>query len=205
MNGSPSKQTLRRQKELNYQLDFPVIYKSSCWFKQIWRCLCGTDIPMSVGIVEPKTHPSQLNAAEFLWDMKKRTSVFVQVAHTSSLCATGCGSCCSCWCIETVVLAFTTLSLLVCHRNCRFWNPMASADIFRCTASAQSSLPGSTAERRASPSGSRLTPSPRETLESTQSTSTLPPAKSKSLRSTPFHSWVEVGVFSTLYLSELVS
>lgn len=46
---------------------------------------------MSVGIVEPKTHPSQLNAAEFLWDMKKRTSVFVQVTHThrqSSLCAT---------------------------------------------------------------------------------------------------------------------
>ncbi|MEQ2214675.1 hypothetical protein XENOCAPTIV_016158, partial [Xenoophorus captivus] len=37
------------------------------------------DIPMSVGIVEPKTHPSQLNAAEFLWDMNKRTSVFVQV------------------------------------------------------------------------------------------------------------------------------
>ncbi|TMS18146.1 Upstream-binding protein 1 [Larimichthys crocea] len=36
-------------------------------------------IPMSVGIVEPKTHPSQLNAAEFLWDMNKRTSVFVQV------------------------------------------------------------------------------------------------------------------------------
>lgn len=36
---------------------------------------------MSVGIVEPKTHPSQLNAAEFLWDMNKRTSVFVQVTH----------------------------------------------------------------------------------------------------------------------------
>uniref|UniRef100_A0A3B3ZCU7 Grh/CP2 DB domain-containing protein n=1 Tax=Periophthalmus magnuspinnatus TaxID=409849 RepID=A0A3B3ZCU7_9GOBI len=36
-------------------------------------------IPMSVGIVEPKTHPSQLNAAEFLWDLNKRTSVFVQV------------------------------------------------------------------------------------------------------------------------------
>lgn len=37
---------------------------------------------MSVGIVEPKTHPSQLNAAEFLWDLNKRTSVFVQVTHT---------------------------------------------------------------------------------------------------------------------------
>lgn len=62
---------------------------------------------MSVGIVEPKTHPSQLNAAEFLWDMKKRTSVFVQVSHTSSLC----GSCCSSWCIETIVLTFTALAL----------------------------------------------------------------------------------------------
>lgn len=46
-----------------------------------YLCLCETDIPMSVGIVEPKTHPSQLNAAEFLWDMNKRTSVFVQVTH----------------------------------------------------------------------------------------------------------------------------
>lgn len=44
-------------------------------------CLCEADIPMSVGIVEP-THSSQLNAAEFLWDMNKRASVFVQVTHT---------------------------------------------------------------------------------------------------------------------------
>ncbi|XP_033981171.1 upstream-binding protein 1 isoform X4 [Trematomus bernacchii] len=41
--------------------------------------LLDIDIPMSVGIVEPKTHPSQLNAAEFLWDLNKRASVFVQV------------------------------------------------------------------------------------------------------------------------------
>uniref|UniRef100_A0A3Q0STU4 Upstream-binding protein 1 n=1 Tax=Amphilophus citrinellus TaxID=61819 RepID=A0A3Q0STU4_AMPCI len=41
--------------------------------------LLDIDIPMSVGIVEPKTHSSQLNAAEFLWDLNKRTSVFVQV------------------------------------------------------------------------------------------------------------------------------
>ncbi|XP_013861192.1 upstream-binding protein 1 isoform X1 [Austrofundulus limnaeus] len=41
--------------------------------------LLDIDIPMSVGIIEPKTHSSQLNAAEFLWDMNKRTSVFVQV------------------------------------------------------------------------------------------------------------------------------
>ncbi|KAF3833837.1 hypothetical protein F7725_025041 [Dissostichus mawsoni] len=37
--------------------------------------LLDIDIPMSVGIVEPKTHPSQLNAAEFLWDLNKRASV----------------------------------------------------------------------------------------------------------------------------------
>uniref|UniRef100_A0A8C6WLU9 Upstream-binding protein 1 n=1 Tax=Neogobius melanostomus TaxID=47308 RepID=A0A8C6WLU9_9GOBI len=41
--------------------------------------LLDIDIPMSVGILEPKTHPSQLNAAEFLWDLNKRASVFVQV------------------------------------------------------------------------------------------------------------------------------
>ncbi|XP_074468487.1 upstream-binding protein 1 isoform X5 [Sebastes fasciatus] len=41
--------------------------------------LLDIDIPMSVGIVEPKTHLSQLNAAEFLWDLNKRSSVFVQV------------------------------------------------------------------------------------------------------------------------------
>ncbi|XP_039536661.1 upstream-binding protein 1 isoform X2 [Pimephales promelas] len=41
--------------------------------------LLDIDIPMSVGITEPNTHTSQLNAAEFLWDLSKRTSVFVQV------------------------------------------------------------------------------------------------------------------------------
>ncbi|XP_051520283.1 upstream-binding protein 1-like [Myxocyprinus asiaticus] len=41
--------------------------------------LLDIDIPMSVGITEPRTHASQLNAAEFLWDLSKRASVFVQV------------------------------------------------------------------------------------------------------------------------------
>ncbi|XP_046875413.1 upstream-binding protein 1 isoform X3 [Hypomesus transpacificus] len=41
--------------------------------------LLDIDIPMSVGIVEPKKNSSQLNAAEFLWDLNKRASVFVQV------------------------------------------------------------------------------------------------------------------------------
>ncbi|XP_041759399.1 upstream-binding protein 1 isoform X2 [Coregonus clupeaformis] len=41
--------------------------------------LLDIDIPLSVGIVEAKANPSQLNAAEFLWDLNKRASVFVQV------------------------------------------------------------------------------------------------------------------------------
>ncbi|XP_066547296.1 upstream-binding protein 1 isoform X2 [Amia ocellicauda] len=41
--------------------------------------LLDIDIPMSVGIIDPRTNPSQLNAAEFLWDLTKRASVFVQV------------------------------------------------------------------------------------------------------------------------------
>uniref|UniRef100_A0AAZ3SVI3 Upstream-binding protein 1 n=1 Tax=Oncorhynchus tshawytscha TaxID=74940 RepID=A0AAZ3SVI3_ONCTS len=41
--------------------------------------LLDIDIPLSVGIMEPKADPSQLNAAEFLWDLNRRASVFVQV------------------------------------------------------------------------------------------------------------------------------
>uniref|UniRef100_A0AAR2KCT9 Upstream-binding protein 1 n=1 Tax=Pygocentrus nattereri TaxID=42514 RepID=A0AAR2KCT9_PYGNA len=41
--------------------------------------LLDIDIPMCVGITEPRTHGSQLNAVEFLWDVSKRASVFVQV------------------------------------------------------------------------------------------------------------------------------
>ncbi|XP_048455085.1 transcription factor CP2-like protein 1 isoform X1 [Rhincodon typus] len=37
------------------------------------------DIPLSVGIVDPRANPTQLNTIEFLWDPTKRTSVFVQV------------------------------------------------------------------------------------------------------------------------------
>ncbi|KAI2649584.1 Transcription factor CP2 [Labeo rohita] len=40
------------------------------------------DIPMSVGVVDPRANPTQLNTVEFLWDPSKRTSVFIQ----SSLC-----------------------------------------------------------------------------------------------------------------------
>ncbi|XP_035287417.1 upstream-binding protein 1 isoform X5 [Anguilla anguilla] len=41
--------------------------------------LLDIDIPLSAGIIDPRTNPSQLNAAEFLWDLSKRASVFVQV------------------------------------------------------------------------------------------------------------------------------
>ncbi|CAN9498068.1 unnamed protein product [Ophioblennius macclurei] len=37
------------------------------------------DIPLSVGIVEPQSHPLHLNTIEFLWDPAKITSVFIQV------------------------------------------------------------------------------------------------------------------------------
>ncbi|CAH2224556.1 alpha-globin transcription factor CP2 isoform X1 [Pelobates cultripes] len=37
------------------------------------------DVPMSVGIIDPRSNPNQLNTVEFLWDPSKRTSVFIQV------------------------------------------------------------------------------------------------------------------------------
>uniref|UniRef100_A0A2K5DJM3 Grh/CP2 DB domain-containing protein n=1 Tax=Aotus nancymaae TaxID=37293 RepID=A0A2K5DJM3_AOTNA len=41
--------------------------------------LLDLDIPMSVGIIDTRTNPSQLTAVEFLWDPAKRTSAFIQV------------------------------------------------------------------------------------------------------------------------------
>ncbi|XP_025946052.1 upstream-binding protein 1 isoform X2 [Apteryx rowi] len=41
--------------------------------------LLDLDIPMSVGVIDIKTNPSQLNAVEFLWDPTKCTSAFIQV------------------------------------------------------------------------------------------------------------------------------
>lgn len=37
------------------------------------------DIPLSVGILEPCSHPLHLNTVEFLWDPAKTASVFIQV------------------------------------------------------------------------------------------------------------------------------
>lgn len=44
-----------------------------------------TDIPMSVGIIDPRANPTQLNTVEFLWDPSKRTSVFIQVREVRKL------------------------------------------------------------------------------------------------------------------------
>uniref|UniRef100_A0A674HZI9 Transcription factor CP2 like 1 n=1 Tax=Terrapene triunguis TaxID=2587831 RepID=A0A674HZI9_9SAUR len=37
------------------------------------------DIPLSVGILDPRASPTQLNTVEFLWDPSKRASAFIQV------------------------------------------------------------------------------------------------------------------------------
>ncbi|XP_041505059.1 transcription factor CP2-like protein 1 isoform X2 [Microtus oregoni] len=37
------------------------------------------DVPLSVGILDPRASPTQLNAVEFLWDPAKRASAFIQV------------------------------------------------------------------------------------------------------------------------------
>lgn len=42
------------------------------------------DIPLSVGILEPCSHPLHLNTIEFLWDPVKNASVFIQVVVDSS-------------------------------------------------------------------------------------------------------------------------
>lgn len=43
-----------------------------------------TDIPLSVGILDPRASPTQLNAVEFLWDPAKRASAFIQVCKHES-------------------------------------------------------------------------------------------------------------------------
>ncbi|CAL1581815.1 unnamed protein product [Knipowitschia caucasica] len=37
------------------------------------------DIPLSVGVLEPRSHPLHLNTIEFLWDPAKNATVFIQV------------------------------------------------------------------------------------------------------------------------------
>lgn len=46
----------------------------------VCMCVCA-DIPLSVGILDPRASPTQLNAVEFLWDPSKRASAFIQVSE----------------------------------------------------------------------------------------------------------------------------
>lgn len=41
--------------------------------------LVNIDIPMSVGILQPRQPPNLLNFVEFMWDVEKQTSVYIQV------------------------------------------------------------------------------------------------------------------------------
>lgn len=50
-----------------------------CMIVLKYMLLTLIDIPMSVGVIDIKTNPSQLNAVEFLWDPTKCTSAFIQV------------------------------------------------------------------------------------------------------------------------------
>ncbi|XP_010841433.1 PREDICTED: transcription factor CP2-like protein 1 [Bison bison bison] len=45
----------------------------------VGRQAACSDIPLSVGVLEPQVLPSQLNTVEFYWDPTKRTSLFLQV------------------------------------------------------------------------------------------------------------------------------
>uniref|UniRef100_A0A671T765 Transcription factor CP2-like 1 n=1 Tax=Sinocyclocheilus anshuiensis TaxID=1608454 RepID=A0A671T765_9TELE len=49
------------------------------WNRPGDRILHMSDIPLSVGIMEPRAHPLQLNTIDFLWDPDKNASVFIQV------------------------------------------------------------------------------------------------------------------------------
>ncbi|CAD7667241.1 unnamed protein product [Nyctereutes procyonoides] len=42
-------------------------------------CILDIDVPLSVGVIEPRVLPSQLNMVEFNWNPTKRTSLFLQV------------------------------------------------------------------------------------------------------------------------------
>ncbi|XP_054942900.1 alpha-globin transcription factor CP2-like [Physeter macrocephalus] len=46
--------------------------------------ILDVDIPMSVGIIDPRANPKQRNTVEFLWDPAKRTSVLIQVHYIST-------------------------------------------------------------------------------------------------------------------------
>ena len=41
--------------------------------------LLNIDLPMSVGVMQPREHPDQVNLVEFVWDLDKEASVWIQV------------------------------------------------------------------------------------------------------------------------------
>lgn len=55
-----------------------TVFLNYDYFK-VYTTYFNIDIPMSVGVIDIKTNPSQLNAVEFLWDPTKCTSAFIQV------------------------------------------------------------------------------------------------------------------------------
>nr|XP_012417960.1 PREDICTED: alpha-globin transcription factor CP2 [Odobenus rosmarus divergens] len=57
-------------------MDFSELQKQKAYYSMSKE---SPDIPMSVGIIDPRANPTQLNTVEFLWDPAKRTSVFIQV------------------------------------------------------------------------------------------------------------------------------
>lgn len=70
---------------------YVLMYIFSCTYITLEKVLnlffyCSiADIPMSVGIIDPRANPTQLNTVEFLWDPSKRTSVFIQVFDRQQL------------------------------------------------------------------------------------------------------------------------
>lgn len=144
---------------------------------------------MSVGIIDPRANPTQLNTVEFLWDPSKRTSVFIQVLFLSftfsdvfffSHCHTNKHEEIITW-KET----FTKHKTFLCFKD-KF--VLLSQFLFaffyicRSTVSAQNSLCGSTEEKKVYRSASRLTLLRRTRMKSTQNTFTLLPVRSKSSR-----------------------
>lgn len=60
-----------------------TVYRISATSRLEYNCpghrLLHLGVPMSVGIIDRRTNPSQLNAVEFLWDPAECTSVFIQL------------------------------------------------------------------------------------------------------------------------------
>lgn len=144
----------------------PIVFEIF-WFGPKWCSKCKlteslfADIPLSVGILEPRSHPLHLNTIEFLWDPVKNASVFIQVQGDSGEMS------------GDVVKTYMT--------DMQLSNPFF-AILLRSTASAPSLPPGSMEGRKECLFVSRWTLSPPMNTGNTWSTSTLPAARSKCSR-----------------------